>query len=121
MIMLLMTLLLSLGTPAAAQSTLQLPDVTLFGEYTLFLAAPPPLPQKIPPAAGMNDSRLSYPRPRFKVEPAAPEPPLSYWQQIPRTVLAPPGLLPDSGTGEAGQVVGEGQPAASSSWQGRVD
>jgi hypothetical protein len=93
---LLIAVLLSLVAPAAAQSTLQLPDVTLFGEYTLYLAAPPPLSQEIPAARGMSDRRFSYPRSLFKVDLALPEPPVFYWQRIPRSVLAPPGLLPAS-------------------------
>jgi hypothetical protein len=121
MIMLLFAVLLSLAAPAAAQSTLQLPDVTLFGEYTLYLAAPAPLSPEIPAATGMSDSRLSYPRSMFKVNLAEPRPPLFYWQRIPRSVLAPPGLLPDWDGNGAPQYTGEGQPAASGSWQARVD
>jgi len=121
MIMLLFSALLSLASPASAQSTLQLPDVTLFGEYTLYLAAPPPLDQEIPEAMGMNDNRLSYPRSHFKVDLAVPDPPWFYWQRIPRSVLAPPGLLPPSTVEEERANTGEGQPVASGSWQARVD
>ena len=122
MIMLCFAVLLSLAAPAAAQSTLQLPDVTLFGEYTLYLAAPAPLSQEIPVAKGMSDRRLSYPRSLFKVDLAVPDPPLFYWQRIPRSVLAPPGLLPAAGAEEERAYAGEAQPAESgSSWQAKVD
>jgi hypothetical protein len=121
MIPLILSLLLSLSAPAEAQSTLQLPDVTLLGEYTLYLAAPPPPAQKIPEAAGLNESRLSYPRSLFKVDLARPRPPLFYRQSIPRSALGPPGLVPDSRFGEADPCDWEGQPAASGGWQARVD
>jgi len=121
MILLLFMLLLSLATPAAAQSMLQLPDVTLFGEYTLYLAAPAPMVQELPAATGMNDSRFSYPRTLFKVDLAAPQPPLVYWQRIPRSVLAPPGLLPATGSEQAGLYAGGGGSAASGGWQTRLD
>lgn len=119
--MLLLAVLLSLAAPASAQSTLQLPDVTLFGEYTLYLTPPPPLAQEIPAAMGMNDSRLSYPRSLFKVDLAVPAPPLFYWQRIPRSVLAPPGLLPASAADAAPGYTGERQPVASGSWRARID
>jgi hypothetical protein len=121
MIMLVLAVLLSLAAPAAAQSTLQLPDVTLLGEYTLYLAAPPPPAQGIPSAAGTGESRLSYPRSLFKVDLAVPQPPLFYWQRIPRSALAPPGLLPRSGPGEADRYAGEGEPGDRNSWQVRAD
>jgi hypothetical protein len=121
MIMLLFALLLSPAAPASAQSTLQLPDVTLFGEYTLFIAPPAPLAQEIPAATGMSDNRLSYPRSLYKVDLAVPDPPLFYWQRIPRSVLAPPGLLPDSAVSDASQYTGEGKTAASGGWRALVD
>jgi len=121
MILLLVMLLLNLPTPTAAQSTLQLPDVTLFGEYTLYLAAPAPMAQELPAATGMNNSRLSYPRTLFEVDLAVPQPPLDYWQSIPRSVLAPPGLLPTIGSEQAGFYGGGGGSAASGSWQARLD
>jgi hypothetical protein len=121
MIMLIIAVLLNLVAPAAAQNTLQLPDVTLFGEYTLYLAAPPPLSQEIPAARGMSDRRFSYPRSLFKVDLALPEPPLFYWQRIPRSVLAPSGLLPASAADEEREYAGEAQSAASGSWQAKAD
>ena len=121
MIMLILALLLSLSAPAAAQSTLQLPDVTLLGEYTLLLTAPSPADQDVPQATGMSDSRLSYPRYLFKIDLAVPRPPLVYWQRIPRSALAPPGLLPDSRSGEADRNGGDGQTAESSGWQAGLD
>ena len=121
MIMLVFALLLSTAAPAPAQSTLQLPDVTLFGEYTLFIAPPAPMALEIPAAKGMSDNRLSYPRSMYKVDLAAPDPPLVYWQAIPRSLLAPPGLLPDSPVGEASQYAGAGLSAASGGWRALVD
>ena len=120
MITLILAVLLGLSVPAAAQSTLQLPDVTLLGEYTLYLAAPSPPVQEIPQATGISDSRLSYPRYLFKVDLAVPQPPLLYWQRIPRSTLAPPGLLPDSRLGEEERYGGDGQTADSGSWQAGI-
>ena len=48
MVTLVLLVLLNIAVPAAAQSTLQLPDVVLLGEYTLYLAAPEPNPLKVP-------------------------------------------------------------------------
>jgi hypothetical protein len=121
MINVILAALLSLAAPAAAQSTLQLPDVTLLGEYTLYLAAPPPLVQDIPKPAGMSDSRLSYPRYLFKVDLAAPEPPSIYWQRIPGSALAPPGLLPEGRIAEADQHGRDDKPADGDGWQAEID
>jgi hypothetical protein len=108
MIMLLSAVLLSLSATASAQSTLQLPDVTLFGEYTLYLAAPAPSAPGIPAATGLSDARMGYPRSLVKVDLTAPDPPLFYWQKIPRSLLAPPGLLPDSAPDGFSESAGEG-------------
>ena len=121
MITLILAVLLSLSAPAAAQSTLQLPDVTLLGEYTLFLTAPSPPAQEVPQATGMSDSRINYPRFLFKVDLAVPQPPLLYWQRIPRSTLAPPGLLPDSRFGDMDQYGGSGRTADSGGWQAGID
>jgi hypothetical protein len=121
MIMLLVAALLSLAAPASAQSTLQLPDLTLFGEYTLYLSAPAPLTQEIPSAMGMSDARLSYPRSLYKVDLAAPAPPVFYWQRIPRSVLAPPGLLPDTEVDDPSPYAVEAQSVAPGNWRAGLD
>jgi hypothetical protein len=115
-----LVVLLSLAATVTAQSTLQLPDVTLFGEYTLYLAAPPPPPQQIPAATAFSDDRLSYPRSLFKVDLAAPGPPVLYWQRIPRSLIAPPGLLPDSPAGDPSRYAGSTETPAGH-WQASVD
>jgi hypothetical protein len=121
MIMLILAVLLGLCEPAAAQSTLQLPDVTLLGEYTLFLSVPSPPAQEVPQATGVSDSRFNYPRYLFKVDLAVPRPPQIYWQRIPPSTLAPPGLLPDLPLGEADRFGGDGQTQDYGGWQAGID
>ena len=88
MIMLVVAVLLNLAVPAFPQSTLRLPDVTLFGEYTLYLPAPEPKALEIPQAADLNDNRLSYPRYLTLVNLAAPPPPSTFEQGMPQSVIA---------------------------------
>jgi hypothetical protein len=120
MIMLLIAALLGLAAPVSAQSTLQLPDLTLFGEYTLYLAPPEPPAQAIPSAERLMHDRLSYPRSVLVVSLAAPPPPVSYWQRIPRSVLAPPGVLYEA-PGEPSPQAGVGQSSSPNAWLSSVD
>lgn len=121
MILLLAALLLHTVSPVAAQEsdgggTLQLPDVTLFGEYTVYLATPEPKAFGVPAATGMSDRRFGYPRSTATLTPADPEPPGIYWLTIPPSAAAPPGVLPDPDT----RAVAD-QPPSYAGWQARVD
>lgn len=121
MVTLVLAVLLSMAVPAAAQNTLQLPDVVLFGEYTLYLAAPEPKPLEVPVATGLADRRFVYARSLFKVNLALPVAPVLYWQNIPRSQLAPPGLLPDILPDGAQADSRSAQTIPGSSWQGGID
>ncbi len=70
MLIVLISLALGLSVPLPAQDnavtqsdaqTLQLPDVTLLGEYTVYLSAPAPKLPAAPAARGLSDERFAYP------------------------------------------------------------
>jgi hypothetical protein len=124
MVMLIFALFLNAVPPLSAQSTLQLPDVTLFGEYTLYLPAPEPKSLELPTPAGLSDHRLGYPHSTSMVILAPPRPPQSYWQRIPRSAVGPPGLLPapgSEGSAEPGPEQAGLPPGPSAGWQGGID
>ncbi|MCK5008302.1 MAG: hypothetical protein KAR73_13005, partial [Spirochaetales bacterium] len=103
MILLLAALLFHLVTPLAAQEserdgTLQLPDVTLLGEYTVYLRTPEPKLLGVPAAMGMSDRRFGYPRSIVTLTLSDPPAPGIYWLTIPPSAAAPPGVLPEPDT-----------------------
>jgi len=121
MILLLAALLFHSVTPVAAQesnggATLQLPDVTLLGEYTVYLQTPAPMLLGLPAVVGMSDRRFGYPRSIVTLTLAGPQASGIYWLTIPPSAAAPPGVLPDPDAGA--------EPDRSPSyagWQARVD
>jgi hypothetical protein len=121
MILLLAVLLFQIVVPVAAQEsdggrTLQLPDVTLLGEYTVYLRTPEPRMIELPAATGMSDRRLGYPRSTATLILADPDPPEVYWLAIPPSAAAPPGVLPDP------DIASEpGQPPSYAGWEARFD
>jgi hypothetical protein len=121
MILLLAVLLFQIVVPVAAQEsdggrTLQLPDVTLLGEYTVYLRTPEPRLLDLPAATGMSDRRFGYPRYTATLILADPEPPGVYWLTIPPSAAAPPGVMPDPDT-----EADPGQPPSYAGWQARFD
>ena len=122
MVILCFAVLLNLAAAAEAQNTLELPDVTLFGEYTLYLPAPEPKNQELPSVAGPGDHRLGYPRSLFRVQPAVPDPPGLYWQSIPGSPLAAPAILLEPLPNDPLRPSQRsGQPPASAGWQVGMD
>ena len=121
MIFLLVALLFHTVTPVAAQEskgggTLQLPDVTLLGEYTVYLATPEPKLLGLPAVMGMSDRRFGYPRSIVTLTLADPQAPGIYWLTIPPSAAAPPGVLPDPDT-----EAGPDRSPSYAGWQARVD
>jgi hypothetical protein len=121
MVLLVFTVLLNLAAPAGAQNTLQLPDVTLFGEFTLYLAAPEPRTWAVPAAMGLSDRRLNYPRSPYKILLAPPAPPGIYWLSIPPWRRAPAGLLPEPLPDDPPIQQGAGPSFSPSGWQTSID
>lgn len=122
MFILCLAVLLNLAAPAGAQNTLELPDVTLFGEYTLYLPAPEPKKQPLPAPAGLRDLRLAYPLSLFRVQPSLPDPPGLYWQRIPGSPLTASAALPEPFPASPLEPpLGAGQPPASAGWQAGID
>jgi hypothetical protein len=116
MLVLLLGLFLNVSAPIESQNTLRLPDVTLLGEYTVYLPAPEPKTPQVPDAAGLSDHRLGNHRMIESVVPAPPAAPDVYWQSIPSSAIGPPGLLPDVGLRSAGESA-----ASSAGWRGKID
>ncbi|MEE8592029.1 MAG: hypothetical protein V3T35_12000 [Spirochaetia bacterium] len=127
MILLLTALLFHLVTPLAAQEserdgTLQLPDVTLLGEYTVYLRTPEPKLLGVPAAMGMSDRRFGYPRSIVTLTLSDPPAPGIYWLTIPPSAAAPPGVLPEPDTEAEPDTGAEpDQPPSYAVWQARVD
>jgi hypothetical protein len=120
MVMIVLAVLINLAAPASAQNTLQLPDVILFGEYTLYLAAPAPKGLEIPAATGLTAQRFSHERSHYKINLGLPEPPNIYWQRIPRSRLAPPGLLSDLQPGRSLGEIELRQTYPATSWHSTI-
>ena len=124
MIMLVLAVLLNLALPAFPQNTLQLPDVTLFAEYNLYLPAPEPKTLEIPEAVELSNHRFSYPRYLARVNLAAPIPPSTYRQGIPRAVFVFPGLRSTADPSAVHSPPNEMQSeiaAPERSWQAGID
>ncbi len=128
-------LLLSILQPAQAQETLglsdgaetdrgtlELPAVTLLGEYVVYLPVPRPKSPGLPAAMGMRTDRFSASRPAPPPVIAAPEPADLRWPSVLAATAALSGVL--SPADENPQSTDGSQVRTTSAppvWQARVD
>jgi hypothetical protein len=131
----MLLLLLSILQPAQAQEisgsnssaksdrgTLELPAVTLLGEYVVYLPVPRPKSPGLPAVTGMRTGRLSTSRPAPPPPITAPEPSELRWPSVHASIVRRSGVpsRADEGLQSADDLRVQ-TASAPPAWQARVD